>query len=394
MHMQLHEILRQVGLLLAFTVLLGSAILLLSVYNKLFPGIRSNWLRKNLVVLLLALLLLAALSLISAISMELGEMKQGPDIWWTLFIQLLWSELLVFLVFNFVWMITRIRAVGKLPFIGYHVVVILAIIVSSIIFNCLMDYFRSGMQLSMKKVHQIIVFCYYNSLATGLIFTGVSYVEMNRKRKLSEKELELARLTALKTKAELDALHSKVNPHFLYNALNSIADLSITDGRKARRMTIALADLFRYSINYSNNNFSTVNDEVAMTEVYLEIEKIRFEDKLNYTVQVEEGAGFYLVPRFILQPLVENAVKHGLKRTGKITEIKLEVKLVGRALRIIVTDTGPEFPEDLVPGYGLKSVFDKMDLLFANQYSIRFGNEPAKAITIEINKLIKNEPGL
>ena len=65
--------------------------------------------------------------------------------------------------------------------------------------------------------------------------------------------------------------------------LNSIADLSITDGKKARKMTVALADLFRYSINYSNNNYSTVKDEVEMAEVYLQIEKIRFEDQLNYT---------------------------------------------------------------------------------------------------------------
>src|SRR4029079_17675148 len=127
------------------------------------------------------------------------------------------------------------------------------------------------------------------------------YVNIERKRKLSEKELELSKLQALKTKAELDALHSKINPHFLYNALNSIADLSVTDGKKARKMTIALADLFRYSINYSNNNFSSVKDEVEMANVYLQIEKIRFEDKLNYTLKIGEGLEHYLVPRFVLQ---------------------------------------------------------------------------------------------
>ena len=157
----------------------------------------------------------------------------------------------------------------------------------------------------------------------------MSYLIWKEKENLNEKELELSRLRELKTKAELDALHSKVNPHFLYNALNSIADLSITDGKKARKMTVALADLFRYSINYSNNNYSTVKEEVEMTEVYLQIEKIRFEDKLNYTVNVDDELGHYLVPRFILQPLVENAVKHGLKAPGKMTEIILEVKKNG-----------------------------------------------------------------
>src|SRR4029079_2217329 len=136
------------------------------------------------------------------------------------------------------------------------------------------------------------------------------YVNIERKRKLSEKELELSKLQALKTKAELDTLHSKVNPHFLYNALNSIADLSITDGKKARKMTIALADLFRYSINYSNNNFTTVKEELEMTEIYLQIEKIRFEDQLRYHISADDSLYHYLVPRFVLQPLVENAVKH------------------------------------------------------------------------------------
>ena len=109
-------------------------------------------------------------------------------------------------------------------------------------------------------------------------------------------------------------------------------------------MTIALADLFRYSINYSHNNFSTVNEEVAMTEVYLQIEKIRFEDQLNYRVHVDAGSGHFLLPRFLLQPLVENAVKHGLKVTGQMTEIHLDVKIVNEKLFITIADNGPVFP--------------------------------------------------
>ena len=159
-------------------------------------------------------------------------------------------------------------------------------------------------------------------------------------------------------------------------------------------MTIALADLFRYSINYSQDNYSTVNDEVAMTEVYLQIEKIRFEDQLNYSIHIEEEAGHYLVPRFILQPIVENAVKHGLKATGKLTEIILEVKKTDEDLVMTIADNGPAFPEDLAPGYGVKSVFDKLDLLFPGQYELHFTNLPRKQVSIHIHKLVKNEPGV
>ena len=159
-------------------------------------------------------------------------------------------------------------------------------------------------------------------------------------------------------------------------------------------MTIALADLFRYSINYSHNNFSTVNEEVAMTEVYLQIEKIRFEDQLNYRVHVDADSGHFLLPRFLLQPLVENAVKHGLKVTGQMTEIHLDVKIADEKLFITIADNGPVFPAELMPGYGVKSVYDKLDLLFPGSYEIHFSNQPVKQVSVQIHKLMKNEPSV
>ena len=157
-------------------------------------------------------------------------------------------------------------------------------------------------------------------------------------------------------------------------------------------MTVALADLFRYSINYSNNNFSTVKDEVEMAEVYLQIEKIRFEDQLNYKVKVNPELNHYLVPRFVLQPLVENAVKHGLKATGRMTEIELEVREDNGVLILSIADSGPVFPDELNAGYGVKSVYDKLDLLFPEHYEIHFSNEPRKKVSVHLQKMIKNEP--
>jgi LytS/YehU family sensor histidine kinase len=77
-----------------------------------------------------------------------------------------------------------------------------------------------------------------------------------------------------------------------------------------------------------------------------------------------------------------------------MTEIQLEVTLVGDSLQIILADNGPGFPDELVPGYGLKSVFDKLDLLFPGDYEIRFTNTPRKQVIITLNKLMKNEPGI
>ena len=159
-------------------------------------------------------------------------------------------------------------------------------------------------------------------------------------------------------------------------------------------MTVALADLFRYSINYNSNNYSTVKEEVEMAEVYLVIEKIRFEDQLNCTVKVDEELKDYLVPRFILQPLIENGVKHGLKATGQMTEIELEIKKNEAGFVMSVSDNGPAFPDEINPGYGVKSVYDKLELLFPGNFELKFSNTPRKQVSIQIKKMMKNEPGI
>ncbi len=376
--------------ILVSTVLLALAIYLLSNYNRLFAGVKNIWLRRNLAVLSVAILGMSALLALGSQEMAATAKTKG---WLGIILKQLGQIVIIVLfVFNTVWLISRTPAVKRLSFVKHHLVVILSIIISALFIYTAINYVDNGMQV--YRLQATLVFAYYNACATGLIYTAVNYVELERKRKLNEKELEVTRLMALKTKAELDALHSKVNPHFLYNALNSIADLSITDGKKARKMTIALADLFRYSINYSHNNFSTVNEEVAMTEVYLQIEKIRFEDQLNYRVNVDANTGHYLLPRFLLQPLVENAVKHGLKVTGQMTEIHLNVKLADDKLFITIADNGPFFPAEMMPGYGVKSVFDKLDLLFPGVYEIHFNNEPVKQVSVQIHKLMKNEPSV
>ena len=313
----------------------------------------------------------------------------------TIGIEIVVTLIYTLIVFNIARFIVENEQLKKIGFLKHKLLLLGALILSSLAINIATVYILySAEKEFLVYLKYSTVSNIYLTAAIGIVYAVISYLDLQRKRKFDEKELELSRLRELKSKAELDALHSKVNPHFLYNALNSIADLSITDGKKARNMTIALADLFRYSINYSQNNYSTISDEIAMTEVYLQIEKIRFEDKLTYSIQVDEQAKHFLVPRFLLQPLVENAVKHGLKATGQMTEILLEAKLVDNTIIINVADNGPLFPDDLVPGYGVKSVFDKLDLLFTGQYEIRFSNEPRKQVSVQIQKLMKNEPGV
>lgn len=351
--------------------------------------IKNKLLRKNIVVWLVSICFILALT---ATNQEVYAMLSPKKLMQYCLLQIICVTIAAIFVFNVTQLVIKYLSKSNLSFRKRMAITLFTIVICAMLAAFPINYIASNSFL--VHIEYRLVLNFYSGCVIGLVYVTMNYVDLDRTRKMNEKELEVSRLQALKTKAELDALHSKINPHFLYNALNSIADLSITDGKKARRMTVALADLFRYSINYSDNNYSSVKDEVEMAAIYLEIEKIRFEDKLNYTIQVDEELNHFLVPRFVLQPIVENAVKHGLKATGKLTEISIIVKKEKDGVALIVYDNGPAFPADLIPGYGVKSVYDKLDLLFPDKYEIHFSNAPTKHVLIFINKLMKNEPGV
>ena len=360
-------------------------------FSRLFRGrITNELLRKNAAAFLAIFFLTSALTPLGG-----GFSYMLAKFGWmgTIAIEIVATMVYTVVVFNIARTIAENKKLKELSFIKHKLLILAGLIIPSMGINIATVYILYGSEKEyLVFMKYSLISSIYITGAIGIVYAVTSYLDLQRKRKFDEKELELSQLRELKAKAELDALHSKVNPHFLYNALNSIADLSITDGKKARKMTIALADLFRYSINYSDHNYSTVKEEVEMAEVYLQIEKIRFEDQLNYSIQVGEEINHYLVPRFVLQPVVENAVKHGLKITGKMTEINIEVNKYKEGLRIVVADNGPAFPEELSPGYGVKSMYDKLDLLFPDNYDIQFNNQPRKQVSIYIHKLMKNEP--
>jgi len=217
-----------------------------------------------------------------------------------------------------------------------------------------------------------------------MVDAGCRYVIRLQLLKNKATELETLKLKDQLMQAQLDALHAKINPHFLYNSLNSIAGLALTDGHKTRKMAILLSQFFRYSINRENSNLTTVKEEMGMTETYLEIERVRFEERLNYEICIEPGLEEFKIPRFILQPLVENSVKHGLKGNLQELFIGIHARYEGKKLSLSVQDNGMPFAKNFEPGYGLKSVYDKLDLLFPGKYEVELYNSPEKQVRIII----------
>jgi two-component system LytT family sensor kinase len=209
-----------------------------------------------------------------------------------------------------------------------------------------------------------------------------NYLLYQKITSLKEKELEIARLNELKVRSDLNALQSKINPHFLYNSLNSIAELCLENPPKAERMALSLSKLFRYSINKEESDFNLLKNEIEIVDLYLSIEKERFGNQLNYQFEFSSHIENLLIPKFILQPLIENAIKHGISKIPNGGNIKLRISKTNQDLKIEVYDNGPDFPVNLISGYGLKSIYDKLDILFPNRYSIEMHNGSEKNITL------------
>jgi two-component system, LytTR family, sensor kinase len=212
------------------------------------------------------------------------------------------------------------------------------------------------------------------------------YVNYNRSKDfaIQQKELQLTKLNHLKTQAELDALHARINPHFLYNSLSAMAGLALEDGRKTSKMAVELSKLFRYGLNKEHQNVVTVSEEADMLETYLRIEKIRFEERLEYQIHLEPAVEQVMIPKFLLQPLAENAIKHAFTGQNQTGTLRVRISKEADDLKIVVADNGNPFPDELYFGYGLKSVFDKLDLLFPNRHSIEILNEP-KSVVITLH---------
>jgi signal transduction histidine kinase len=199
---------------------------------------------------------------------------------------------------------------------------------------------------------------------------------------LQKKELEIAQQKELKFRSDLNALQARVNPHFLYNSLNSIAALSHIDADKTEQMALSLARLFRYNTNKENATMTTIREEAEMLRIYLDVEQHRFGENLEYHIDLDETLLNFAIPRALLQPLVENAVKHGVSKLAEKGVIKISAKALAGKVVLEVADNGPGFPEELLHGYGLQHTYEKLKLLYNKPFEIEFENTPEKKIRL------------
>jgi signal transduction histidine kinase len=178
-------------------------------------------------------------------------------------------------------------------------------------------------------------------------------------------EVMRARVAQASAEAQLASLESRVQPHFLFNTLNSIAELIHEDPKGAERMTGQLASLLRSSLDQQSQPLVPLGDELRAVRDYLAIEQVRFGDRLRYQIETDTGAAHMSVPRLALQTLVENSVKFAVTPRREGASIVVRAAAADGRLRVEVVDDGPGFDAGALPaGHGLALLRDRLTLLY------------------------------
>ena len=189
---------------------------------------------------------------------------------------------------------------------------------------------------------------------------------------LQEKMNYESMLNEIVKDSELNLLKAQINPHFLFNSLNSVSSLILTNPSQAHEMVIKLSDFLRYTISRDKERFSTLELELENTRRYLDIEKVRFGSKLEYEFNLDDRHLSIEIPVMILQPLFENAVKHGVyESTGKVT-ITTKVEPCADCLEIIISNNfEPGSPLRKGAGIGLKNIRERLKLIYRNEQLLK-----------------------
>jgi signal transduction histidine kinase len=207
-------------------------------------------------------------------------------------------------------------------------------------------------------------------------------------REFSDRELRASQLETRLAQAQLRALKSQLQPHFLFNTLHSISTLMLTNVRAADTMLVRLSDLLRMSLENNTVQETTLNREMQFVNGYLEIEKMRFGDRLQVHCDVEPDTLDARVPHLLLQPLVENAIRHGASRRAQGGEVWISSFRRGDELHLEVGDNGPGFspnPEwNAKHGLGLNATRERLRVFYGERQRLDIHSAPDRGTIVSV----------
>ena len=222
-------------------------------------------------------------------------------------------------------------------------------------------------------------------LLWSLIYFVIHYMENYKK-----KEIESLIWEAAVKDYELKTLKSQLNPHFMFNAMNSIRALIEEDPESAKVAITKLSNILRYSLQMERMERVPLEDEVETVKNYLDLERIRFEDRLKYKIDIDRITNKIEIPPMMIQTLVENGIKHGIAKRTEGGEVQLKSKMIttsnGPKLKIEIRNSGHFSEEQLKSsnGFGVSNTKHRLNLLFGDDAHFSIMNENGNTVLAEI----------
>lgn len=331
-----------------------------------------------------------ALALLAGVEMYIAQLYWDKPVAWSLAHRRAFKEMYsyAFLAAGVWWFCTRtpLQPGRRWPWIGRHM---LGALVFSQAHLALVSWLQAG-EISVQT-GKVLTFSYlYSKLVVNYTISNLmkywlfvlGHLGWHYYKAFREREHQAAALATELVQARLQALRMQINPHFLFNTLNTISALIRENPDAADRMVVRLSELLRRSLDHGDVQEVALREELDFLRGYLEIEQMRFPDRLTVTFDIEPRTNELLVPHLILQPLVENAVRHGImprEEPGRV-EIRAAV-LGGDTLELKVWNNGnglsdPSDPSDKSPreGIGLKNVRSRLAQLYGGAQEFTLGN--------------------
>lgn len=248
------------------------------------------------------------------------------------------------------------------------------------------DYGYIPFRIVMEYIKQFMGF--------GTVFAIFTIFKINK-----EKEAHRLKTTQLEqqlTRARLETLKMQLNPHFLFNTLNMISSTMYDDLNAADKMIANLSDLLRITLKTSAKGENRLDKEIEILNLYIEIMKARFKDKLQVEIDAEQSTLKTLVPNFIFQPLVENSIKYGMENLSG-TKVNINVKKEEENIVIKIEDNGPGITKNIsevfTGGVGLSNTAERLEKLYGDDYEFNWENRHEGGLLINIRIPFKLEKG-
>ncbi|MEN3332145.1 MAG: two-component system, LytTR family, sensor kinase [Blastocatellia bacterium] len=240
------------------------------------------------------------------------------------------------------------------------------------------DYGIMRFRYLMEFSNDVIVYC---------LFVGFVYL-FDHYRQSRDREVQTAQLETQLAQAQLQALRLQLQPHFLFNAMNTISSLVYDNPRAADEMIARLSDLLRLTMRDAGAQEVTLEQELKLLDLYLDIMRARFEERLTVHIECEADLHRALVPQLVLQPLVENCIRHAADPETGVVQITVHARRDSAALLLEVSDSGPGVREQLAlakgNGIGLTNTAERLRQLYGEPHGLSLANGEGKGLTVTL----------